>query len=42
MVSEIVWYLESRTEHVPFQNEMNDSAMAAGYNVQSRFVILAP
>jgi len=31
MVSEIEWYLESRTEHVPFQNKANDGAMVAGY-----------
>ena len=31
MVSVIEWYLESRTEHVPFQNKANDGAMVAGY-----------
>ena len=38
MVSEIEWYLESRTEHVPFQNKANDGAMVAGYTVQCRSV----
>lgn len=40
MVSEMVWYLESRTEHVPFQNKTMDSAMVAGYTVQSGLAIL--